>query len=95
MMKKEFGIEIPYAELAQYFGGQILYMLLKLRPQYPAQRIVEKVSAWQDVESVDEVYGDVDMVIRARTDYSRDDIVTKIRTEFGNAIENLSVLITD
>jgi isopropylmalate/homocitrate/citramalate synthase len=95
MMKREFGIEISNAELAQYFGGQTLYMLLKLHPQYPAQRIVEQVAGWQNVESVDEVYGDVDMVIRARTDYSRDDIVSKFRAEFGEAIENLSVLITD
>jgi isopropylmalate/homocitrate/citramalate synthase len=95
MMKAEFGVEVPYAQLAEYFGAQTVYMLLNLHPQYPAQKIIDEVTSWHDVESVHEVYGDVDMVIRASTDYSKDDVVSRFRQHFSDAIAQLRVLVTD
>ncbi len=95
IMREEAGVEVPYEELAEYFGGQTVYILMKLRAQYPAQRIVQEVASWNHIESVDEVYGDVDMVVKARTPNPKEDVVAKLRRDFSEAIQELRVLVAD
>jgi len=95
VIKKETGVRVPRQELARFFGGEKVYLLLKLHPQFPARTIVEEVLEWEGIEGVDEVYGDVDMVIRAQINYGKSNIVTLLRRRFPDALQDLKVLVTD
>jgi len=95
IIKSETGVSVPRQELARFFGGEKVYLLLKLHPQFPAQTIVKEVLEWEGVEGVDEVYGDVDMVIRAQVNYGKSNIVTRLRQRFPDALQDLKVLVTD
>ena len=88
-------VRIPRQELARYFGGERVYILLKLHPQFPAQRLVKEVMEWEGVEGVDEVYGEADMVIRAQITYGKGSVVSLLRQKFPDALQDLKVLVTD
>ena len=50
---------------------------------------------WEDIEEVNEVYGDADLVIVAKIDRTKQNVVERIRKEFREAITGMRVLITD
>ncbi len=95
IIKNETGVRVPRQELARFFGGERVYLLLKLHPQFPAEAIVKAVLEWEGVEGVDEVYGDVDMVIRAHINYGKSNVVSLLRQRFPDALQDLKVLVTD
>jgi len=95
IIMNETGVMIPRRELARYFGGERVYILLKLHPQFPAERLVKEAMEWDGVEGVDEVYGDVDMVIRAHINYGKGNVVSLLRQKFPDALQDLKVLVTD
>jgi hypothetical protein len=94
IIKNELGLEIPRTRLASFFGGQRAYLLLKLKPQYPGQSIAAEVRRWDCVESVDEVYGEADMIITMRLD-DDDRPLNLLRNTFGEAIQEMRVLLAD
>ena len=57
--------------------------------------MIEEVIGWEDVEEVNEVYGDADLVIVAKIDRTKQNVVERIRKEFGEVIIRMRVLITD
>jgi len=96
IIRSQTGVEVSHQELGRYFGGEKVYILLKLHPQFPAQDVVKEAIGWEGVESVDEVYGDVDMVIRARINYGKDrNVISLLRQKFPDALQDIKVLVTD
>ncbi|MDA4128072.1 MAG: hypothetical protein OK422_01190 [Thaumarchaeota archaeon] len=95
IIRQETGVEIPRQELTRFFGGERLYLLLKLHPQFPAARIVKELLEWDGIEAVDEVYGDADMIVKAHTEYGKPNVVTMIRQKYADALLDLRVLVTD
>ncbi len=95
IIRRETGVEIPKQELTRFFGGEKVYLLLKLHPQFPADKIVRELLEWEGVEAVDEVYGDADMIVKARTAYGRPNVVSMIRQRYADALLDLRVLVTD
>jgi DNA-binding Lrp family transcriptional regulator len=70
-----------------------VYVLLKLRPQFPSNQLVEEVSGWSEVEHADEVYGDVDVILLTRRiDSNGVEILDRIRNRFKDAIVNTETL---
>jgi len=57
--------------------------------------MIDEIIGWEDVEEVNEVYGDADLVIVAKIDRTKQNVVERIRKEFGGAIIKMRVLITD
>ena len=95
IIRNETGVKVPRQVLARFFGGERAYLLLKLHPQFPAGAIVKAALEWEGVEGVDEVYGDVDMVIRAHINYGKSNVVSLLRQRFPDALLDLKVLVTD
>jgi len=94
-IRREAGIEVSLQQLERFFGAEKVYILVKLRPQYPADQLTQELLGWDDVEGVDEVYGDADMVVTARMTYSKENVVARIRQRFAEAIEDIRVLVAD
>ena len=57
--------------------------------------MIDEIIGWEDVEEVNEVYGDADLVIVAKIDRTKQNVVERIRKEFGGVIIRMRVLITD
>jgi isopropylmalate/homocitrate/citramalate synthase len=91
----ETGVEVPEHELKRYFAAERFYIMLRLSPQFPADALMAEISSLDDVDSVDEVYGDADMVIRAHTSYGERNLFTVLRQDFSKAIQEMRVLVTD
>jgi hypothetical protein len=95
IIKQRLGVELPHEDLAKLFGGETVYILLRLEPRFQADKISREVLSWPGVECVDEVYGDADMVVKARVDFTRDNLITRLRQRFSEAIRDIRVLVTD
>ena len=95
VIKSETGVSIPERELGRYFGSEKMYILLKLRPQFPAASLLDALTEMDEVDSVDEVYGDVDVVVRAHTPPGKDSVVSVLRQRFSEQIQDMKVLVTD
>ena len=95
IIKHEAGVEVSIGQLERFFGSERVYILVKLDPRAPAREIVRELMGWDDIESVDEVYGDADMVITAQMSYRHDNVVNRIRQRFAEVIEDMKVLVTD
>lgn len=91
----ETGINVSRGQIAEVIGRQTVYVLLKLRPQFPARRIADEVEAWDDVELVEEVYGESDMIVRATMPNHKDNVITKLRKTFPEAILDMKVLFSE
>ena len=91
----ETGVSIPEDSLGRYFPGERFYVLLKLRPQYPVQPLLAEISDCEDVEMVDEVYGDADLVVRARSIPGRTGVLSLMRQRYSEVIQEMKVLVTD
>lgn len=95
VIQVETGVDVPERELGRYFAAEKFYILLKLKPQYPAQTLLAEISGLEDVDGVDEVYGDADMVVRGRAPPGRNNAVNVIKQKYADAIEEMRVLIAD
>ena len=96
IIRSQTGVEISRQELGRYFGGERVYILLKLHPQFPAEDVVKEAMGWEGVEGIDEVYGDADMVIRARINYGKErNVVSLLRQKFPDVLQDIKVLVTD
>jgi len=88
-------VSVPEKELGRYFGSEKMYILLKLKPQFPAAGLLEALTEMDEVDSVDEVYGDVDVVVKAHTPPGKDSVVSVLRQQFSEQIQDMKVLVTD
>ncbi len=88
------GYRLREEALNRFFQHERAYILLNLNPRYPVRRVLAELSGWDEVEQVDEVYGDVDLVIVARIKPG-ESIVEHLRRKFGRVIERMRILITD
>jgi isopropylmalate/homocitrate/citramalate synthase len=95
VIMSETGVSIPEKELGRYFGSEKMYILLKLRPQFAASALLDTLTEMDEVDSVDEVYGDVDVVVRAHTPPGKDSVVSVLRQRFSDQIQDMKVLVTD
>ncbi len=89
------GISVSMEEISNMFGTESAYILIRLKPQFPASKIISELITWDDVESIDEVYGDVDMIIKAKVLSGDDNVVSRLKKTFSGVVEDVRVLITD
>ncbi|MCS7146057.1 MAG: hypothetical protein RMJ28_05540 [Nitrososphaerota archaeon] len=94
-LSEALGREVREDMVRRFFGEERAYILLKLRPQADAIKIVSELATWEEVDYIDEVYGDVDIILKGRIKISRANLVDKLRAKFPEEIEELRVLITD
>ena len=89
---KARGYEVDEAALNRLLKPQRAYIVLNLDPRFPVREKVREVLEWDEVDQVDEVYGDADLIIVARLE---DDVVDKVKKLFGKSILRMRTLITD
>ena len=87
------GYQVDESAVDRLFKSERAYILLNLDPRYPVKNLLESLAEWEDVEQVDEVYGDADLIIVARI--RPGGVVEKLRRSFADAIERMRILITD
>jgi len=95
IIRAETGVDVSRGQIAEVLGGQRVYVLLKLRPQFPAREIADEVEEWDDVELVEEVYGESDMIVRATMLSDKDNVITNLRKRFPEAILDMKVLFSE
>ncbi|MDG6901364.1 MAG: hypothetical protein JRM80_05320 [Nitrososphaerota archaeon] len=95
VIENETGVSIPERDFGRYFGSEKMYILLKLKPQFPAVGLLDSLIEMDEVDSVDEVYGDVDMVVKAHTPPGKDSVVSVLRRRFSEQVQDMRVLVTD
>ncbi|MEM4220232.1 MAG: hypothetical protein QW106_05455 [Candidatus Caldarchaeum sp.] len=89
------GIQVEKQTLMKYLSGEKIYVLAKLNPRYDPNKIYEVLMSWDEIEAVDEVYGDVDMIFVARAKFSHDNVVERFKTVFSEALEEVKVYVAD
>ena len=92
---EDFGFKVDEKIFGSLLRPERAYILLNLDPKYHVEEMIDEVIGWEDVEEVNEVYGDADLVIVAKIDRTKQNVVDRIRKEFGEAITGMRVLITD
>ncbi|MCS6784781.1 MAG: hypothetical protein NZ581_06265 [Candidatus Caldarchaeum sp.] len=95
ILLKELGFEVEREKIMRYLSGEKVYVLAKLNPQYDPVKIYEVLASWDDVEAIDEVYGDVDLVIVGRMKLTADNFVERLRDLFADALQDLKILVAD
>jgi len=88
IVRSTAGVEIPIEQVRRLIhGNDRVYILLKLRPQFPSNELVEEVGSWRGVEHANEVYGDIDVIILSeRVGADGVEFVDKLRNRFKDAI---------
>ncbi len=94
IIERQTGIKIREEEITSLFGKERCYILMKLKPQLDAGDVITFLNRFEDVETVDEVYGDVDMVIQARVGPSSS-LIKELKHKFSSNIVEMKVLLTD
>jgi isopropylmalate/homocitrate/citramalate synthase len=91
----ETGVEVPESELRKYFISERFYILLKLNPQHPAEDLIAEISELDGVDGVDEVYGDADVVVRARVHPGEQNPIDVLKRRYSRQIQEIKVMMTD
>jgi isopropylmalate/homocitrate/citramalate synthase len=74
-------------------GSDYAYIMLSLKPQFPANELVQEVRRWREVERIDEVYGNVDIILLSRIkDFEGMNVVEKIRSKYKDTIVTIVAL---
>jgi len=94
IVQSKTGVDIPIEKVQKVIRGEEhIYIMLRLLPQFPANELVREVGQWKEVEHVDEVYGDVDVIILTRNKDSEGNVVVdKVRNRFKDAITRTTTL---
>ena len=94
IIRSKAGVEIPIERIRRVIHGtDRVYVLLKLRPQFPSNELVDEVGSWKGVEQINEVYGDIDIILLAqRVDASGVEVVDRLRNRFKDEIMNTVTL---
>lgn len=88
------GMNIPIEKVQRVIrGGEYIYIMLKLLPQFRASELIHEVISWKEVERIDETYGDVDAIIFTRLkDANGIDVLDKLRSRFKQVIFKATTL---
>jgi isopropylmalate/homocitrate/citramalate synthase len=88
IIEAKSGISIPIERITGVIrGSNYAYIMLSLVPQFPINELVQEVGKWKEVDRIDEVYGDVDVILLSRMkDFEGTDVVDKIRDRFKEVI---------
>lgn len=92
---ESFGFRVNEEALGSILKPEKAYILLNLDPKYPVKMMIDEIIGWDDVEEVNEVYGDADLVVVAKIDRTKQNVVERIKKNFSEAITRMRVLITD
>lgn len=95
LLTETLGFNINEDSVRSLFGEERVYVLVKVRPQADTPNIVSEILSWDDVDSVDEVYGDMDLVVTGRIKVGEDNLVERMRRLYSQDFERINVLITD
>ncbi len=95
VLSSVLGFEVQEEVIRSYFGVERAYVLLKLKPQADVTAVLDEVISWPEVESVDEVYGDADLIIVGKVAMGPDNLVERLRRRYQGIVEEMKVLITD
>jgi 2-isopropylmalate synthase len=81
-------IELPIEKILRIIkGSDLAYIMLNLKPQVSAQNLLKVVKSWNEVLRIDEVYGDVDVIILSQIkDTDGEPVVDKIRNRFKDIL---------
>jgi hypothetical protein len=67
--------------------------MLLLVPQFPANELIQEVGRWREVIRIDEVYGNVDIILLSRVkDFEGVSVVEKIRSKFKETLVKIVAL---
>ncbi|MEM0444830.1 MAG: hypothetical protein QXO86_06220 [Nitrososphaerota archaeon] len=94
-LSEALGRRISEDIVRRFFGEERAYILLKLKPQVDTLKLTSELASWEEVDSIDEVYGDVDIVLKGKVRINGQNLVDKLRSSFPHELEELKVLITD
>ncbi|HDD40224.1 MAG TPA: hypothetical protein ENG21_03145 [Nitrososphaeria archaeon] len=89
---RSMGFDVDEKALNTLLKPQRAYILLNLDPRYPVREMLREILEWEEVEQVDEVYGDADLIVVASIE---GDVVERLRKRFGKAIVRMRTLLTD
>lgn len=95
LLSEALGINVSESSVRSIFGEERAYILVKVRPQADASKIVSELLSWDDVDTVDEVYGDMDLVVTGRIRIGEENLVERMRKLYSQDFERINVLITD
>jgi isopropylmalate/homocitrate/citramalate synthase len=95
LLSSFLGFSVNESSVRSLFGEERVYVLVKVRPQADTPRIVSEIMSWDDVDTVDEVYGDMDLVVTGRIKIGTDNLVERMRRLYSQDFEHINVLITD
>jgi 2-isopropylmalate synthase len=97
IIEGETNINLSYEEVRNVVsGGERGYLLVRLDPQYPAEKLVVELYEMKEVEKVNQTYGTCDMVIEAELyDENGKSTLHKIETKYKDIIENIESLIIE
>lgn len=74
-------------------GSDYAYIMLSLVPQFPANELIQEVRRWREVIRIDEVYGNVDIILLSRIkDFEGVNVVEKIRNKFKEPLVKIVAL---
>jgi hypothetical protein len=82
------GIDLPIEKINRVIrGSDLVYIMLTLKPQFSTPELLKEVMRWKEVERIDEVYGDVDVILLSRIkDLEGNAVVDKIRHRFKDTL---------
>jgi DNA-binding Lrp family transcriptional regulator len=88
IVREKAGVDLPIDKVSRVIrGSDFTYILVKMVPQYTTAKMLEELSLWPEIETVDEVYGEADLILLTRLkDASGTDVVDKIRARFKDGI---------
>jgi len=92
---EEAGLQVDTSKAAGLMKPEKVFLLVKLNPRYSSEKITSTLASWDDVESVDEVYGDADLVVTGKISLTGENFVERFKHIFVDAIEDLRILVTD
>jgi isopropylmalate/homocitrate/citramalate synthase len=74
-------------------GSDYVYIMLSLIPQFHANELIQEVSRWGEVVRIDEVYGNVDVILLSRIkDFDDVNVVEKLRKKFKEILVKIVAL---
>ncbi len=74
-------------------GSDYVYIMLSLIPQFHANELIQEISRWGEVVRIDEVYGNVDIILLSRIkDFDDVNVVEKLRKKFKEILVKIVAL---
>lgn len=94
IIRSKTNTEIPIERIRRMIhGNDRVYILLKLRPQFPSNELIEEIREWREVEQANEVYGEIDVILLTkRVNVNGIEVVNRLRNRFKDAIINTETL---